>query len=216
MPDFLEERKTVASYMSRLYERNLTTLSGGNISTRENNHIFITPSGKDKANIQAHEIAIMDLQGNNLTTNVKVSTEAEMHLEIYRTKNTRAIIHAHPVYATSFTATAKKINTRLIAESWAILGEPAYTPYELMGTRDLATRVAESAKHGDVILLQNHGVITMADSIHVALDMVEVLEFTAKMNVICQALGDISMLDDNETRELTELMNKRNKEKNAN
>jgi len=210
MLDFLEEREIVAVYMNRLYERKLTTLSGGNISSRENNHVFITPSGKDKANLQAKEIAILDLQGNNLTPAIKVTTEAEMHLGIYRTKNTKAIVHAHPLYATAFTATSKKINTRLIAESWAILKEPAYAPYELMGSLNLATRVAEAAKQSEVILMENHGVITMAESVHAALDMVEVLEFTARMNIICSKLGDVSMLDDDKVGEITKLMNQRN------
>ena len=71
------------------------------------------------------EVGVMSILGENLTPNLKPSIESEMHLSIYRkNKEVRAVIHAHPVFASSFTAMKCNINTDLTAEAAAILGTP--------------------------------------------------------------------------------------------
>ena len=73
-----KERTDAAYFMRRLYEKNLTTCSGGNISIRvDNDIILITPSGTDKGRIIAEEIGIMNLEGENLTPDKKPSIESE-------------------------------------------------------------------------------------------------------------------------------------------
>lgn len=50
---YKNERKEVASFMRRLYERGLTTTSGGNISMRISDDIVvITPSATDKGRMK--------------------------------------------------------------------------------------------------------------------------------------------------------------------
>ncbi len=51
-----------------------------------------------------------------------------------------------------------KINTTLTAEARAILGDPVFVPYALMGTVELAT-AAESLVKSDILLLENHGIL---------------------------------------------------------
>jgi len=52
--------------------------------------------------------------GENLTPDLKPSIEFALHLGIYKkNSNVSAIVHAHPVFATSFTATKCKIDTDL-------------------------------------------------------------------------------------------------------
>ena len=71
------------------------------------------------------EVGIMNIFGENLTPDLKPSIESEMHLSIYKKKKEiKAIVHAHPVFASAFTAMKCKINTNLTAEACAILGDP--------------------------------------------------------------------------------------------
>ena len=78
--DYYEERKSVADYMKRLYDRHLTTASGGNISLRINKDLFcITPSALDKGNLTPDLIALVTFDGKNLTPDLPLSMETEMH-----------------------------------------------------------------------------------------------------------------------------------------
>jgi L-fuculose-phosphate aldolase len=180
------ERKQVASFMRRLYNHGLTTTSGGNISLRVTEDIIvITPSATDKGRMRWKEVGIMNILGENLTPELKPSIESEMHLSIYKKKKeVTAIVHAHPVFASAFTAMKCKIDTNLTAEARAILGDPLSVPYALMGTRELATLVAEKIGDSDILLLENHGILTTGSNLLQAFDKIEVLENAAKMTLI--------------------------------
>lgn len=176
--------------MRRLYDQGLTTTSGGNISMRISKElVLITPSGTDKGRMKWEEIGIMTIDGKNLTPTLRPSMETGMHLSIYRRRDDiKAIIHAHPVFATSFTAMNCKIDTCLIAEAAAILSEPLMVPYALMGSSALAEMVSESSLKSDILLLENHGILTVGSGLLQAFDRVEVLENAAKMTVITEIM----------------------------
>jgi L-fuculose-phosphate aldolase len=183
---YKKERKEVASFMRRLYRQKLTTTSGGNISIRISEDIIImTPSATDKGRMRWKEVGIMNILGENLTPELKPSIESEMHISIYRKKKeVTAIVHAHPVFASAYTAMKCKIDTNLTAEACAILGDPLQVPYALMGTSDLAGIVSEKVEHADILLLENHGILTTGSNLLQAFDKIEVLENAAKMTLI--------------------------------
>jgi L-fuculose-phosphate aldolase len=187
---YKEERKEIARFMRRLYRQGLTTTSGGNISLQvSDKHIVITPSATDKGRMKWNEVGIVSKDGRSLTPELKPSIETGMHLEIYRRKGAGAIVHAHPVFATTFTALKEKIDTTLTAEACAILGEPLFVPYELMGSEELAMKVADYIEKSEILLLENHGVIAFAGDLLHAFDRIEVLETAAKMTVIARLTG---------------------------
>jgi L-fuculose-phosphate aldolase len=200
-------RKEVASFMRRLYKQGLTSTSGGNISLRvSDDTIVITPSATDKGKMKWKEVGVMNIFGENLTPELKPSIESEMHLSIYRKKKEiKAIVHAHPVFASAFTAMKCKINTNLTAEACAILGDPVVVPYTLMGTRKLATLAAENIKHSDILLLENHGILTTGSNLLQAFDKIEVLENAAKMTIIVEMTGKKSPLSKSRTLQIYKL-----------
>jgi len=119
----------------------------------------------------------------------------------------QAIVHAHPPMASTFTAVRKAINVRLVAEAYAIVGEPAIAPYALMGTPGLADSVARSFKKNTFcVLMENHGVLCIGDTLLQAFDRIEVLENAAKINVYATQLGGAVELDDGQCREIDIMM----------
>jgi L-fuculose-phosphate aldolase len=201
-------RKEVAYFMRRLYKKNLTTTSGGNVSLRTGEDLLlITPSALDKGRIKADQIGVLTLSGNNLTPKLKPSIETGMHRAIYEKRpDIKAIVHAHPPIATSFTAMSKDINCRLTAEARAILGTPRSAPYALMGTAGLAAIVADSAADTFVILMENHGVICLGPDLLTAFDRMEVLEAAAKMTLITTLLKGVRELNTEQLKEIDNLM----------
>lgn len=199
-------RKDVARFMRRLYNRGLTTASGGNISIRFEAGICITPTALDKGRISGRQVGILTFDGRNLTPELKPSMEAAMHLAIFNCRpDVNAIVHAHPPVATSFTAMQKPIDCTLIAEARVVLGTPVTAPYALMGTENLAKAVATAAAgtvrdrtlppgdrspaYPQVILLENHGIVCLGKDLLTAFDRLEVLEAAARMTLITSLLG---------------------------
>jgi len=201
-------KNEVAKYMRRLYEQKLTSCSSGNVSARLNdNLIAITPSQTDKAFVQADDIGLVTLAGKSLDDTKQLSMETEMHLAIYRARpDVMAIVHAHPVYATSFAVSPLKLDVSLTGESFAVLGEPILAPYALMGSDSLAESAATAAKKGNVILLQNHGVLTVGKDLYQAYDRMEIVEFAAKIQLITHILGNATQLKDVQLAAITKLI----------
>lgn len=194
---YKSERKEVARFMRRLYKHGLTTTSGGNVSLRLSDElIVITPSATDKGRMKWKEVAIVTIFGENLTPDLKPSIETAMHLAVYKKKKeVLAIVHAHPVIASLFTAIKAKIRTNLTAEAKAILGDPLLVKYAVMGSIALADIVAESVLKSDILLLENHGILTTGSNLLLAFDKIEVLENAAKMTLMTEMTGKRRPLD---------------------
>lgn len=203
---FKDQRKEVAYFMRRLYKQRLTTTSGGNISFRINKEIIaITSASTDKGRMNWKDVVLMKLTGKNLTDHLKPSLESEMHLDIYRKSlNIKAIVHAHPTMASTFSASGRKIETNLTAEARVILGEPATAPYALMGSKELANIVSDIACHSRVILMENHGVLSVGATLLQAFDRLEVLEMASKMNIFIELIGHKKRLSRLRIEELDE------------
>jgi L-fuculose-phosphate aldolase len=199
----LELKKEIAYFMRRLYRQKLTTTSGGNISARIDENVFITPSGLDKGRIQSTQIGVTNYNAENLTPELKLSMETPMHLAIYKARpDIEAIVHAHPPYGTAFASSAKTFESNLTSEGRLVLGQIGFAKYALMGTDGLAEAVAKEALNSNVILMENHGVIALGKNLLEAFDRLEVLEFTAQMQYITRSLAMDKPLNPNQLNEI--------------
>ncbi len=201
---YAAHREQVAYFMRRLYSQGLTTCSGGNISLRVGDGLaLVTPSALDKGELRADQIALFTMEGENLTPHLKGSIETGMHLEVLRRRrDIAAVVHAHPVTATSFTAMTMDINTGLTSESYAVIGKPVRVGYCIMGSEGLANKVADALQDADVALMQNHGVITVGKTLLNAFDKLEVLEAAAKMTWITTTMKAASPMSPEQLSEI--------------
>jgi L-fuculose-phosphate aldolase len=189
--EFQNERKIVADYMKRLYDRQLTTASGGNLSLRIDDEKFcITPSSLDKGNLTPDLIAVVKFDGTNLTPDLPLSIETEMHRQILiRRPDVNAVVHAHPVYASAYATVQPNIlDSKLTAEAYCVLGEIVNVPYKLMGTKELADAVANEIITHKVLLMENHGALAVGKTMLNAFDCMELLERSAMMTYITKDL----------------------------
>lgn len=180
---YFEQRKQVAEMMTRLYNMHLTTTSGGNISLRiDENHFCITPSALDKANLRPELIAVSTMDGVNLTTELTMSIESEMHRTILaENPDVNAVVHAHPVFSTLYACSEEQVDTSLTTEAWFLLGRPAVAGLHKQGSPELARDVADRVKEARIVLLKNHGVLATGKDLLSAFDGIEVFENTAKL-----------------------------------
>lgn len=207
-----ELRKETAYFMRRLYRQGLTTTSGGNISalTRQGT-MLITPSATDKGRMCAAEIGEMNFECKIVGKSFKPSIESRMHLEIYKNRpDVKAVVHAHPVHASAFAALDTKINTTLLAESHAVIGNVCYAPYFRMGSEELAIAVGKAAAEADCVIMLNHGALAVGKTLLEAFDRLEVLETAARMTFIHLSMNGVKSrpLGEKELAELDVMMSR--------
>lgn len=208
MKRFYKERVAVANFMKRLYDRQLTTASGGNISLRVSDDEFcITPSSLDKGSLTAESIAVVKFDGTNLTPELKLSIESEMHRQILlKRPDLHAVVHAHPVFASAFaTAQPCVLDSRLIAETYFILGEIVNVPYFIMGSKELADAVSEAVVHNTAVLLENHGALCAAKDLLHAFDGIDLMERLAQMTILRRFIDNSHIMTEAQCKEITDV-----------
>lgn len=198
--DLLHPRDQIELIMARIYGRDMTTTSGGNISVRdEDGHIWISPARVDKGNLKRGDMAKVSLEGELLEAPHPPSSECPFHLSIYRARpDIKAIIHAHPSALVSFSICAQVPNTHVFPEAWNVCGEVAFAPYALPGSEQLGINIAEqfSASENTLcVVLENHGVVVGGGSLADVFKRFETLEFTAKTILQAKNIGPIKLLD---------------------
>jgi L-fuculose-phosphate aldolase len=203
-------------YVNRLYNKQLISSSGGNISVRaEDNYLLITPSGLDKGNLTESDICLADFDGNlmpseNQSHNLKLSMETQMHISIYKARgDVRAIIHSHPIFASAYSSTQEIINTHLTGEIYAVVGEPFYVEYARMGSSELAELVGQSAIESNVQILANHGVIAYGKDLFEAYNRTEIIEYAAHLTFLTKLIGSANPLNDDKLNAITEFLKNR-------
>ena len=126
------------------------------------------------------------------------STELPFHRAIYAQRpELRAIIHAHAPALVSFSIVRKVPDTGIIPQARRVCGQVGYAPYALPGSEMLGENIAEAFAEGfDVVLLENHGAVTVGDSLLGAYQRLETLDFCARTQMYAQGLGPIRTLTD--------------------
>src|ERR1044071_5270723 len=91
----MHPRDQLVLVISRIYNRGLTTTSGGNISIRdENGDIWVTPSAVDKGALTPADVVCVRKSGQ-IEGRHKPSSEFPFHKAIYEARpDINAVIHA--------------------------------------------------------------------------------------------------------------------------
>lgn len=198
------EQIRVAETMRRLYDRRLTTVSGGNVSMRNaEGYVFITASQSDKSCIDMRKVIVLSPDGENLTPKLKPSMETQMHLNIYKSRpDVLAIVHSHPVYASTFAVAGMAVDSAITGEARYMLGNVGLVEYHLMGSSRLADACAKVMSTTNAAIMVKHGAITVGKTLFEAFDRMEVLENTAHINLNLQTLNCQSRLSEEEVAEI--------------
>ncbi|MGE5250220.1 MAG: class II aldolase/adducin family protein [Bacteroidota bacterium] len=193
-----ELRQAILECGRACYERRLLSSSDGNISVRlGDGGLLITASGIAKGRMQPDDILQMDLEGDLLspTPGRRASSESAMHLEVYRQRpDVRAVIHAHPPFATALTVAGLEFPGDVLPEVMLALGEVPVTPYATSSSYHNADAIRPFIKAHDALLLSQHGSLTVGRDLEQALNNLERLESVAEVFWLARMLGDVKRI----------------------
>ena len=182
--------------MRRIYHTGMTTLSGGNLSIREDNgDIWITPAGVDKGKLTPGDIMCIRA-GGAVEGPHRPSSEYPFHRAIYAHRpDLRAIVHAHSPALVTFSIARQVPQTNIIPQAQRVCGPVGYAPYALPGSEQLGQAIAATFAQGyNVVLLENHGVAVGGPDLLTAFQRLETLDFCARTLLKARGLGEISTL----------------------
>jgi L-fuculose-phosphate aldolase len=196
-PESASAPAAIAKAMGHIYRRGMTTISGGNISVRDDGgDIWITPAQIDKGRLRPSDIVRVTADGR-VAGRHAASSEYPAHRLIFRERDDlRAIIHAHPAGLVVFSICHKTPDTAILPAVHDLCGEVGYAPYERSGSEALGRQVAAAfAGACNCLVLENHGVVVGGADLRQALARFEALEQTARTIIRAAALGPIRRLD---------------------
>ena len=180
----------------RMYERGHVISNDGNISVRAGDNLFfVTPSGISKGRLSAAMLVPVDGEGRVLAGDRHASSEAPMHLEVYRQKpDVHAVIHAHSLYATAFAVARRPIDEPYAPELVLGLGPVPVAPFALPSTYEVPASIVPYLD-GHALLLANHGVLTWGQTLDQAFDYLEQAEYAARLILTVEQMGGGVKLD---------------------
>ena len=188
MSYYANRQEAVAAIIAvarRLDQKQLVTALTGNISCRlDNDYFLITPSGICKATLGSNDILLLDYDGDccnhEPAAQHSPSSETRMHLALYHANtDIRAIVHAHPPYATALACSGRELNWQMLEEGRKLLGTLPLLPYLEAGSENLAQAVVQASLQAPALLLTGHGAVSWGETLELALARMEALEHTA-------------------------------------
>jgi len=173
-----EAKKQMCLIGKRMYDRRFVAANDGNISVRvSDNAIWVTPTQVSKGFLTEDMLVKIDMDGNILEGNYDVTSEIKMHLRIYKeNENVKAVCHAHPIYATSFSIAGVALEKPILAEMIVQLGTVPVVEYSKPGTDEVPDNIAKYCKEYNGVLLANHGALTWGTDLIEAYHKMESIE----------------------------------------
>ena len=204
--ELMHPRDQIITVISRIYNRGLTTTSGGNISIMdENGDMWVTPSAIDKGTLRASDIIQVKKDGTIIGKH-KPSSEYPFHKAILTARpDLKAVLHAHPPALVSFSIVRQIPDTNVIPQAKSTCGPIGYAPYALPGSQDLGDVIAKEFDKGFMgVIMENHGTVVGGTDLADAFRRFETLELNARTIINAKTIGNVNSLTDEQINEFEE------------
>lgn len=195
----------IVAVCRRLAEREYVASTDGNVSVRLGDDRYAcTPTMRPKGELTERDLVIVDGAGATTGGSGKASSEFRMHRLFYDLRSdVRAVVHAHPVYATGFAAAGQDLSGCVLPEVIVTLGAVPLARYATPSTDEVPQSLLPFVKTHDAVLLQNHGVVTAGKDVWDAYYKMERVEHAARILFVARLLGGEGRLDEERIRSLT-------------
>ena len=180
--------------------RGLVAGSSGNGSVRlapadDGERYLITPASMPYEQMTPADLVEVDENIEPVNGEGIPSTESALHLGIYRRRaDIGAVFHTHSLYA-SISAVVGKPIPPIVDEMVVYLGGPVeVAEYGFPGTEELAEAAAEGLGDRRAVLLRNHGMCAVGETVEAALRNAVLVERVAQIYAFAQIAGGATLV----------------------
>lgn len=207
MLEELKEKVLIANL--ELVEQQLVVFTWGNASERdpESGYVVIKPSGVPYDQMEASQMVVLDLEGKLVEGDMKPSSDAPTHLELYRNfTEIGGVVHTHSEWSTSWAQAGRGIPAYGTTHADAFHGEVPCTrkltssEVEKEYEANTGKVIVEAFRNLDYhsipgVLVNAHGPFTWGKDGLEAVHKAVVLEEVAKMAFRTEILGHREPVD---------------------
>lgn len=190
---YMEVREQICDVCHKMWQLGWVAANDGNVSVKLDDGTFLaTPTGISKSFITPEKLVHIDENGEVLDgpEGAKPSSEIKMHLRCYKEReDVGAVVHAHPPTATGYAVAHLDMDRYTMIETVIAIGSIPVTPYGTPSTYEVPDAIAPYLQEHDVLLLENHGALTVGADLITAYYRMETLELYAKISLTAHLLG---------------------------
>ena len=210
MENAFKRKQQICDIGQRIYNKGFAAANDGNITYRLNEHeVLCTPTMHSKGFLKPEDICLIDMQGKQLAGRKKRSSEALLHLQIYKERtDVKSVVHCHPPHATAFAIAREPIPQCVLPEVEIFLGDVPISRYETPGGQAFADTIIPLVKKSNVVVLANHGTVSWGEDVERAYWWTEILDAYCRMLMLAKSIGKVNYLSADQTRELLEIKGK--------
>jgi L-ribulose-5-phosphate 4-epimerase len=189
-------REEVVTTAKRMLAEGLVRLTAGNISMRISGEdlVAITPGSRPYDTMKPEDVPIVTLDGQVVDGEYEPSSETPMHTMVLRElSEVNAVVHTHSPYAVTFSVVHKPIplicNEGLGTRSMSVL----VAKYGVPGTDEIGRNAIEALSlqpGAKAVLLANHGLLTIGQSMQEAYRVASDVEVEARIYHSALVIGD--------------------------
>lgn len=198
-----ELRQEVYESLMELPKNRLVTMHSGTVSGRdpESGLIVIKPTGFRYDRLTPDDLLVIDPDGNIIEGDLRPSSDTGTHLYVFKHRSdVNGIVHTHSPYASIFGVLGKPIPP--VNTSAAMLGgEIPVGGYAPVGGEDIGSEIIAKIGNCSAIVMQNHGVYTIASTVWKATIAAVEVEDLAKIANYALLHGNPIILTDEEVEE---------------
>jgi L-ribulose-5-phosphate 4-epimerase len=197
---WLKEKRQVLEAAREMLRLGLVVGTGGNVSLRllpegGRQLLAITPSSRYYDRLSASEIPVVDFEGQPVEGELAPSVETGLHIAIYQArKNIKAVIHSHPVFAGAISVAGLDIPTIMEDQAAFIGGEIKLARPAPSGSQELVKNTLAALENRNAVLLANHGVVAVGQTMRQASVVCQLVERTAQIYYLALSLGKVNPL----------------------
>jgi L-fuculose-phosphate aldolase len=169
----------------RLSETGLCVAKSGNISAKlDSENILITATGTFLGDLKDDDIIKVNLVNNKPQGDKKPSSELPLHNLVYRNFPAKVVVHAHPPLINGYFALNSTLKA-LTFETKFYLGEVPVIKQDTPTVADTQP-VIDALKSNNLVVLKNHGVVSIGEKFDDTLALIETLEEAVKVAAVAR------------------------------
>ena len=191
-----EIKDKIVEVCHKMWQKGWVAANDGNVSVKVGENRFLaTRTGISKYEITRDHIGLIDSDFNIIeapTPDWRPSSEIKMHMKCYNDRpDVGAVVHAHPPVSTGFACAHIPLDDYCMIETVIAVGSVPLTPYGTPSTYEVPEAIEPYLQEHDVMLLTNHGALTVGADLTTAYYRMETLELQAQISLVARLLGGV-------------------------
>ena len=192
-------KREVVQYAKLTSNMGLTPNTQGNLSARDpsTGFIAVTPHDLPYDVMTWEDLAVVDLDGNQVEGSLEPSSETSVHLSVYRARpNVFGVVHSEPVYTNCFGALGMPIEPVVVALLVDIGGSVPIMPFMPSGSSAFGDEMVRVMGDRNGVVWGNHGLLTHGKDLDQAFRRTVIIENVAHIYYLTVSLGKTPVILD--------------------